>query len=68
MARKLTNGEKEINTLLDLLYDEKQCKMWTMTQRHCRTWNLLRKLKNEVNGKLTWYDLEYGYKTEETWK
>ena len=54
MARKLTNVEKEINTLLDLLYDEKQCKMWTMTQRHCRTWNLLRKLKNEENGKLTW--------------
>ena len=39
-----------------------------MRHTNYRNWNMLRKLTNEENEKQTCTDLEYGQKTEETWK
>ena len=39
-----------------------------MRNAHCRAWNMVRKLKDMEKEKLTVQDLEYGEKTEKTWK
>ena len=39
-----------------------------MRNTHCRTWIFLRKLKNLENETQKLYDLDYGEKTEKTWK
>ena len=39
-----------------------------MTNSHCRTWSMARKLKNAENEKLTLWDLEYGEKTKQQGK
>ena len=39
-------------------------KKWKMRNTHCRTWIVLRKLKNEENLTHTLQDLEYGEKTD----
>ena len=46
MARKLKKVENETQTLFDLEYGKKHSKMWKMTNTHCRTWIMARKLKN----------------------
>jgi predicted transcriptional regulator len=53
MARKLKKVEKEIQTLYDLEYGEKQLKMRKMRNAHCRNWIKVRKLKNMENKKRT---------------
>ena len=35
-----------------------------MRHRHCLIWNMIRKMTNEENEKLTLQDLKYGEKTE----
>jgi hypothetical protein len=39
-----------------------------MRDAHCRTWNMVRKLTNKENEKLTWQDLVYSNKHRKTWK
>ena len=39
-----------------------------MRNAHCRTWNMVRKLKNVENETLTLYDQGYGEKHSKTWK
>ena len=41
---------------------KKQGKMWKMRNAHSRTWNMVRKLTNYENEKLTLQDMEYGEK------
>ena len=53
MARKLKKVEKEIQTLYDLEYGEKQLKMRKMRNAHCRNWIKVRKLKNIEKKKRT---------------
>ena len=47
MAKKknLKNVENETQTLYDLEYGKKQWKTWKIRNSHCRTWNMVRKLK-----------------------
>jgi hypothetical protein len=53
MARKLTNEENETQTLYDLDYGEKHSKTCKMTNAHCRTWSMAKKLKIIENAKHT---------------
>ena len=46
MARKLKKVENETQTLFDLEYGKKHSKMWKMRNTQCRTWIMVRKLKN----------------------
>ena len=39
-----------------------------MRNAHCRTWNMVRKLKNMENETQTLFDLEYSEKNSKTWK
>ena len=39
-----------------------------MRNSHGRTWNMSRKLTNEENEKITWYDLEHCKKNEKAEK
>ena len=61
MARKLKIMETETQTLFDLEYGEKHSETWKMLNAYCRTCNISRKLKKNVeNEKHALYDLEYG--------
>jgi hypothetical protein len=51
MAKKLKNGENEMQTLFDLEYVEKHSKTWKMGKAHSRTWSMARKMKIIENEK-----------------
>ena len=59
---------KKENTTVRLEIWQENSNTWKMKNRHCRTWNMARKLKKVENEKHTLQDLEYGEKNRKTWK
>ena len=55
----LKNVENEKCTIQDLKIGEKPEKSEKMRNAHCRSWNMVRKLKNVENETQKLYDLEY---------
>jgi hypothetical protein len=46
--------ENETQTPFDLEYCKKISKSWKMSNAHCRTWSIARKLTNDENAIITW--------------
>ena len=63
MEGKLKIMETETQTLFDLEYGEKHSETWKMLNAYCRTCNISRELKKNVeNEKHALQDLEYSEK------
>ena len=60
LVKKTENVEHETQTLYDLDYGEKHSKTCKMTNAHCRTWSMAKKLKITENEKYTLQDVKYG--------
>ena len=67
MARNTEKREKWEMHILGPVIWRKNCKRWKIRNAHCRTWNMVRKLKNVENETQIMYDLAYGKKHSKTW-